>query len=185
VRGITGGNATVRGITGGNATVRGITGGNATVRGITGGNDLSAYSSVAAGPVEWIVVDGTKATISVLGQIFATRPDLVASLAVGDYVVAAGNSGELADVYPAGQAYVPGVSPVRLRGVVSSVDSSRATLSVGSLAIDYASYLVSQPQFQPQVDDVVEVDGVQPAFGGSLLASLSDHAVVSGYQVTH
>jgi hypothetical protein len=72
-----------------------------------------------------------------------------------------------------------------LRGVVSSVDPSRATLSVGSLAIDYASYLVSQPQFQPQVDEVVDVDGVQPAFGGTLLARLPDQAVVSGYQVIH
>jgi hypothetical protein len=137
------------------------------------------------GPVEWVAVDGNSAKISVLGQVFATTPAVAASVAAGDYVVAAGNYGALAGVYPTGQAYIAGVSPVTLRGVVSSVDASQATMSVGSLAIDYVSYLIAQPQFQPQIDDVVEVNGVQPAVGSNLLAGLSDHAVVSGYQVTN
>ncbi len=75
-------------------------------------------------------------------------------------MVAAGNEGDLAAVYRTGQAYVAGVSPVTLRGVVGSVDLSRGTMSVGALAIDYTSYLVSQPQFQPELDEVIEVDGL-------------------------
>jgi len=98
-------------------------------------------------------------------------------------VVAVGDSGTLAGVYPTGQTYIAGVSPVTLRGAVSSVDSSRATMLVGATTIDYSSLLVSQPLFQPQVDEVIEIDGTQPALSGSVLAGLSDRALVSGYQV--
>jgi hypothetical protein len=158
------------------------------VRGINGAgapdaSDLEQYSSVAVGPVEWILFDGTNAKIGVLGQSFATTSDVARSVAVGDYVIAAGNEGDLAAVYQTGQTYRAGVSPVTLRGAVSSVDLSRGTMSVGALTIDYASYLVSEPQFQPQVDQLVEVDGLQPVGGSSLLAVPSDHAVVSEYQV--
>jgi hypothetical protein len=183
VRGISGG--AVRGISGG--AVRGISGG--AVRGISGGAvrgdgpDLAQYSSVAVGPVEWILLDGTNAKIGVLGQTFATTSDMTRSIAVGDYVIAGGNEGDMAAVYQTGQAYVAGVSPVALRGVVSSVDLSRGTMSVGGVAIDYTSYLAAEPQFQPQVNEVIEVDGLQPAAGSSLLAAPSDHAVVSEYQV--
>jgi hypothetical protein len=104
-------------------------------------------------------------------------------VAVGDYVVAVGDDGVLAGVFETAQTYLPGVSPVSLRGAVASVDTSRGTMSVGGLTIDYASYLVSDPQFQPHVDQVVEVDGVQPAASSSLLAFASDHAVVSEYQI--
>jgi hypothetical protein len=145
--------------------------------------DLTQYSSIAVGPVESVLVDGTDAKIGVLGQTFATTPEVARSVAVGDYVVAIGNDGAPVGVFETGQPYLPGVSPVSLRGAVSSVDPSRGTMSVGALTIDYASYLVSDPQFQPQVDQVVEVDGVQPAASSSLLAFASDHALVSEYQV--
>jgi len=171
----------VRGISGSNATVRGISGSNATVRGISDSD--ATYSSVAVGPVEWTSIDGAGAKISILGQTFATTPDVASSVAVGDYVVAVGDSGTLAGVYPTGQTYIAGVSPVTLRGAVSSVDSSRATMLVGATTIDYSSLLVSQPLFQPQVDEVIEIDGTQPALSGSVLAGLSDRALVSGYQV--
>jgi hypothetical protein len=145
--------------------------------------DLAQYSSIAVGPVEWVLVDGTNASIAVLGQTFATIPEVARSVAVGDYVVATGNAGDLAGVFEIGQAYLPGVSPVAVRGAVGSVDPSRGTMSVGALTINYASYLVSDPQFEPQVDQVVEVDGIQPAASSSLLAFSSDHAVVSEYQI--
>jgi hypothetical protein len=146
-------------------------------------SDLSQYSSVAVGPLEWVLLDGTSAKISVLGQVFSTTPEVAGSLAVGDYVLAAGNGDELAQVFETGQTYVPGVSPVELRGAVGSVDPSRGTMSVGAVTVDYAAYLVSEPQFQPQVDQLVEINGLQPAGGGSLLAYSSDHAVVGEYQI--
>jgi hypothetical protein len=191
VRGISGSNV-LRGISGSNV-VRGISGSNV-LRGISGSNvlrgsgdvpNLAEYSSVAIGPVESISVDGPNTKVSILGQTFATTPGVASNVAVGDYVVAVGNNGALAGIYPTGQSYVVGVSPVALRGVVSSVDATRATMSVGSTSIDYSSILASRPEFQPQVDEVVEVDGMQPALGGSLLAGLSDRALVSGYQVIH
>jgi len=104
-------------------------------------------------------------------------------VAVGDYVIAAGNDGKLGGAYQTGQAYIAGVSPVTLRGAVSSVDLSRGTMSVGGVTIDYTSYLVADPQFQPQVGQLIEIDGLQPAAGSTLLAASSDRAVVGAYQV--
>ena len=113
---------------------------------------------------------GVGTTFTVAGQTFRVAADQAADFAVGDYVVAgAARSDATAIVYHVGAPYVPGVSTVRAKGAVGSVDSATAKLAIGALTIDYAQQLSAEPAFSPAMGDVVEVAGIQPAFGSVLI----------------
>jgi len=163
----------LRGQTGSN--LRGQTGSN--LRGASG----AAFDSIAIGPVESITTtDGASVTITVLGQPYRTTPDVADSVAESEYVAVAGDAdGNLSLIYPVGSSYVPGVSPVVVRGAVTAVDASRAIVRVGGVAIDYSSHLVSDPSYAPEIGQSLEANGTQPLLGGSVLIGASDDAVVN------
>jgi hypothetical protein len=132
------------------------------------------------GPVESIDVgNGASSTITVLGQTYRTTPDVAASFAVGDYVVAGGSGGDLSLIYGTQADYVAGSSQVTVRGAITSVDVTRALLGIGDVTIDYSSHLTSNASYTPVVGDVVEVKGTQPLSRGIVLALPIDTAVVT------
>jgi hypothetical protein len=49
------------------------------------------------------------------------------------------------------------------------VDLATAKVAVGALTIDYTQQLSADPAFSPAMGDVVDVVGVQPAFGSVLI----------------
>jgi hypothetical protein len=174
-RGISGSNA--RGISGSNA--RGISGSNA--RGISGSNargssgsdgyEFGAGFGVAAmGALESISIEGSAGVLVIAGQSFSVARDEASLVTVGDYVVAAAaHAGSTAVVYHVNLPYVPGVSTVRVKGVVRSADVATGQLSVGSLAADYTPLLATSPTFSPAAGETIEAAGVQPALGGVLV----------------
>jgi hypothetical protein len=112
------------------------------------------------------------ATFEVAGQSFSVAAEQASEFAVGDYVVAgAVRSGAAALVYHVGAPYVPGVSAVRLRGAVQSVEMATGRLAVGALVVDHTYQLSIEPTFAPSVGDTIELQGVQPAPRGVLIAS--------------
>jgi hypothetical protein len=122
------------------------------------------------GVVDAIVFDQEGARIVVAGQQFGVSAEDVGLFSVGDYVVAGvPNLQTSAVVYHVGLPYVPGVSPVRVNGAVTAVDSAKGTLSIGSLALDYTPQLATTPLLEPQVGDSAQAIGVQPARGGVMV----------------
>jgi hypothetical protein len=114
----------------------------------------------------------------IAGQRFNLSADDAAALAVGDYVVAAALTSESAAVvYPVGVLYQPGVSAVRVKGSIESVDLSKGSLAVGGLSIDYTAHLAAGLMSPPVAGDVVEAVGVRPAAGGVLLIDSSGDGV--------
>jgi hypothetical protein len=180
VRGMSGSN--VRGMSGSN--VRGMSGSN--VRGMSGSNVLgmsgsnvrrmipetfgAGYAAAAMGPVSYIGAspDG-QATIAVAGVPFVANGD--EGFAVGDYVVVASTDGVRASVsYSLGQSYVAGVSPVRVKGVVSDVDAALGTLDIaGGLTVDYTAQLSARPTLAAGGGDTVVVAGVLPTGAAGVL----------------
>jgi hypothetical protein len=79
-------------------------------------------------------------------------------------------AGSAALVYHVGSPYVPGLSVVRLRGAVQSVDAATGRLSVGALVVDHTYQLSVEPTFAPSVGETIEVRGIQPAPKGVLIA---------------
>jgi hypothetical protein len=168
-RGITGSNA--RGITGSNA--RGITGSNA--RGITGSNSRfgTGFSVAAMGVLEAISAEKGSARLVVAGQVFGVPSGEAESFSVGDYLVAGAAPGAMAVVYHAGVPYVAGLSAVRVKASVGTVDPTTGRLTVGALTVDYTAQLSLDPALAPAAGDVVEVSGIQPVGAGALIVSSS------------
>jgi hypothetical protein len=186
VAGMTGSN--VAGMTGSNAA--GMTGSNEagmagrrnTARGMTGSNVLSSgrsssrfgsgFSFAAMGPLDAVSVKGKTAQLLVAGHAFYVSRDEATALSVGDYVIAgAASSSSLAIVYHVGASYVAGVSTVRVKAPVDSVDLRSGTLLVGSLTVDYTPQLAIQPTLSPFPGDIVEISGVQPLPSGAMIVS--------------
>jgi len=160
LRGITG--SGLRGITG--SGLRGITGSG--LRGITG----SGLRSAALGPVESLNAQSGVAVISVAGQIFIASSDDVSNLQVGDYVLAAGSGeGELSLLVGVDEPYVPGSSTIWVRGEVTSVSTELGRIGVGFASFDYTPVLATLPDLEPQLGSVIEVGGIQPVPGGTVL----------------
>ena len=66
--------------------------------------------------------------VVVLGQEFSVDGETAAGLAIGDYVVAlVFEAGEGAALQKISRPYVPGVSPVALKGVVAQADTTERT----------------------------------------------------------
>ncbi|MEO8466348.1 MAG: hypothetical protein ABI640_13470, partial [Gammaproteobacteria bacterium] len=162
--------ADVLGQTGSNG--RGQTGSNG--RGQTGSNGR-AVTSAAMGVVERLGATG----VVVLGQEFALDATNANGVAAGDYVLVTVDEGG-ATLQKIEDAYVPGVSPVVLVGVVNGVDVQTAKLIIGGVSVDYSSQLALNPGLLPTAGAIYETVGIQPAPGGVILAGLQyDGAVLS------
>jgi hypothetical protein len=173
VRGLSGGN--VRGLSGGN--VRGLSGGN--VRGLSGGN-LRGFELGAVGPIESIATSKNGATVVVLGQQFETSLTEANALSVGDYVLA-GVADEITTIALLGEIYIPGASPVLLKGEISATNRAIATVAVGGVLLDYSAVLSDQPDLIPAVGVGLEAQGVQPQPGSVVVLGatpLSDFTLV-------
>jgi hypothetical protein len=171
-RGMSGSNG--RGMSGSNG--RGMSGSN--VRGTAAevGGFGAGFVSAAMGAVDAIAVDGESAALTIAGQTFSVTSADASGISVGDYVVAGAiRTDAIALVYHVGLPYVPGVSQVRVKGALNSVDASRGKLNIGALVVDYTPYLAGQPKFTPVTGDVLEVTGVQPSVHGVLLAESASH----------
>src|SRR6185436_18299928 len=106
-----------------------------------------------------------------------SRADFPA-LGVGDYVVAGTTVlGDSAVVYHVGMPYVAGVSVVRVKSSVDSVDAAKGTVTAGALVIDYTPYLSTDPRLAPVAGETVEAVGTQPAPGGALVVSPSGDGI--------
>ncbi len=81
-------------------------------------------------------------------------------------------------VYHVGTSYVPGVSLLKIKNVVTNVDSVIGTVSVGTAAVDYTPLLSSDPQLAPQVAQTLEVVGIQPLAKGVVIARPDESAAV-------
>jgi hypothetical protein len=173
-RGMSGSNG--RGMSGSNG--RGMSGSDG--RGMSGSNGRSVsthtegfgagFLVAAMGVVEAISADASGTNVAVAGQTFSVAAEDVSILSVGDYVVAGTVAKDSpAIIYHVGLPYVAGVSQVRIKGALSSVDPAAGKLQVGALTIDYTPSLSANPSFAAEVGKSVEVAGVQPSAGGVLL----------------
>ena len=110
--------------------------------------------------------------LTVLGQVYRTTAQTAGSVAVGDYVIAAGdNAGNLGVLYPLDASYVAGASPVSVVGLVSGADPAVGNLTIGGAVIDYSAYLATDPGYTPAADTILQARGTQPVPGGQIIIS--------------
>ena len=173
LQGIHGGDRNLQGIHGGDRNLQGIHGGDRNLQGIHGGDRL-LFDSIAMGPVESLAYSADVTELTVLGQTFRSRATL-GGITVGDYVVVAGTTQELAVLSRINSPYVAGASPIAVRGSISEVDLSVAELAIGGLSLDYSRALTSSPDFRPNVGSVVQFVGLQPALGGVAILTNSNN----------
>jgi hypothetical protein len=134
----------------------------------------SIFETVAVGPIEQIVEGAGTPGVVVLGSFYAVDQTQQATLDIGTYVLAAATDamGLSSIVLPIDEPYVAGASPVWLRNVVASTDSASGTTVVGSATVDYSAQLSSDASFLPVVGTTVEIFGIQPVEGGSVLMGI-------------
>ena len=70
------------------------------------------------------------------------------------------------------ESYVPGATSIYLRGRVTKVDSSIGVATVSSMRIDFTPAMAKSEFVGVNVGDIVEVFGMQPVIGGSLIATI-------------
>jgi hypothetical protein len=187
-QGFSGSNADTQGFSGSNA--QGFSGSNASMRGFSGSNEqgfsgsntasrfAGAFPLAAMGAVDAVLQDGDSATLTVAGQVFRVAREEAATYRQGDYVVAGSTAvGALAVVYHVGMPYIPGVSAVRLKAPVGSVDVSRGSITAGALVIDYTPHLSVAPTFTPAAGETVQAVGTQPVPRGALVVSPSGYGI--------
>ena len=147
----------------------------------TGSNGRAVVTSAAMGAIERVDSSGQSTIVVVLGQEFAVDATNAGVVAVGDYVlVATGDNESGTTLQKVDEAYIAGVSPVILVGVVDGIDVQTARLTIGGASVDYSSQLSLNPDLLPASGAVYETVGIQPAPGGAILAGLQyDGALVS------
>jgi hypothetical protein len=133
--------------------------------------DLSATVAdvVAVGPLEFVDAD----SITVLGRSYHVRD--TSTLKTGDKVAVHGAlqpEGSVANAWaePLGD-YVAGSDRVYEAGVVTSINETFGSFSIGESKVDYTEAL-SDPEYSaPNRGDVVAVSGIQPEAGGVVLGT--------------
>jgi hypothetical protein len=164
--GMTGSN--LAGMTGSN--LAGMTGSNLARCGRTSARFADGFAVAAMGSVDAVSSSQEGTRIVVAGQSFGISSSDVDLFHIGDYVVAASPRVDSpAVVYHVGVPYVAGVSPVRVKGAVTAVDSGKGALSISNLTLDYTPQLAAAPLLQPQIGDTVQAVGVQPAAEGIMV----------------
>ena len=110
--------------------------------------------------------------MTVAGQTFSVTVTDISSLQIGSYVVVGtGLDGAPTTVAALPQAYVPGASVVRIKGLVRSVSSESAVAWVEGVALDYSAALASDPRISLRAGSMIEFSGIQPAPGGLVLVA--------------
>ena len=126
------------------------------------------------GVIDSVALDAGTAKVAVAGQTFNLSAGEASEFAVGDYVVAgAEDVAAQAILYHVGLPYVAGVSAVRIKAPVDSVDLAIGQLNVGTLTVDYTAHLAVDPTISPTAGQSIEAVGVQPTVGGVLLVGSS------------
>jgi hypothetical protein len=187
-QGFSGSNATVQGFSGSNE--QGFSGSNASMRGFSGSNEhgfsgsnsatrfATGFRLAAMGAVDAVFEDRDSATLMVAGQSFRVAPEDAFAFRMGDYVVAGSTAADtLAVVYHVGMPYIPGVSAVRVKAPVGSVDAARGSVTAGALLIDYTAYLSVDPNLEPVPGQTVHVAGTQPVPRGALVVNPSGFGI--------
>jgi hypothetical protein len=132
------------------------------------------------GPIEEIDVAGNAATVTVVGQRYDTTVEVAQLVAEGDYVVAGRSSDGSVTLHAVGVAYVPGVSPIGVKGEIGAVDTSLATVMIGGARLDYSAELATIPDYVPVPGQTLEVTGIQPLPQGTVIVGLkNDSALVA------
>jgi hypothetical protein len=127
------------------------------------------------GPV--YTADATNGAVVVAGQTFAV--DSWNGVAPGSYVLVGVVEGFRAEMFYITEQYVPGVSVIHIKGVITELDSSRGIASVGQAMVDYTALLAANPNLTLSIGAKVSFFGTQPTPGGVLIATpLNDQAVV-------
>jgi hypothetical protein len=187
-QGFSGSNATLQEFSGSNE--QGFSGSNASMRGFSGSNEhgfsgsnsagrfATGFRLAAMGVVDAVFEDRDSATLTVAGQSFSVAREDVFAFRLGDYVVAGSTAADaLAVVYHVGMPYVPGVSAVRVKAPVDSVDTARGSVTAGALLIDYTAHLSVDPNLEPLPGQTVHVAGTQPAPRGALVVNPSGYGI--------
>ena len=124
---------------------------------------------IAVGPLEFMDAD----SITVLGRSYHVGD--TASLETGKKVAVHGNlqpEGSVANAWaePLGD-YVAGSDRVYETGVVTSVNQTFGSLSIGESKVDYTEAMSDPGASAPNAGDIVAVSGIQPETGGVVLGS--------------
>ena len=127
---------------------------------------------LVVGPIEQ--VKSLSGFITVLGR--SVQTDLAGKLAVGQIVevygtLAADGTISNTSVKPKGE-YIPGASTVLTKGVVTATHPAVGTLSIGSALVDYTALLSDRDVSAVAVGDTVEIAGIQPVAGGTIIANI-------------
>jgi hypothetical protein len=127
---------------------------------------------LVVGPVE--NVKALSGVVTVLGRDVATN--LASQLAVGEIVEVYGtlsSDGSIANAkVKAKGEYIPGVSVVMTKGVVTATHPSIGTLSIGSALVDYTALLSDRDLSAVTVGETLEVAGIQPMAHGTIVANI-------------
>ena len=103
-------------------------------------------TTILFGPIERINVE--RSVVESLGQIILVSTEMLSTLSIGDLVSVEGSvvgPGLLyADsVTVSSERYVAGATEVFVTGILSSIDASTGTATLGTLSVDYTSSLAS------------------------------------------
>jgi hypothetical protein len=58
-----------------------------------------------------------------------------------------------------------------LTGTISTANTAVGQLTIGGAILDYAAYLATDADYAPALGELVEVIGVQPAPGGTIVVA--------------
>ncbi len=141
-----------------------------------GGDKGALRHALTVGAVE--SVDGSAKTFKVLGQSYKAvgSIDSIFALAESQQTIAvigdAKSPGGLTpkSVLRLHGTYIPGSTKVMLKGKVASVNTATGTLMIGRQLVDFTAALSGGSRV-PAAGETVAVMGIQPAFGGVILAS--------------
>ncbi len=153
------------------SSVDGIHG--SSVEGIHGSSVDGIHGSSTAilfGPIERIMVE--RSVVESLGQSILVSTEMLNQLSVGDLVSVEGSivgPGLLyADsVTVSSEQYVAGATEVFVTGILSSIDASTGTATLGTLRVDYTSSLASG---RTSAGVVWSFRGTQPSSQGVMLS---------------
>ncbi len=132
-------------------------------------SDEFAGHHVLTGPVD--SVDRDNGMFSSLGQTVFAGDDMLADLAVGDYIAVYGTVSGPGFLYADSlgrlpHTYVDGASEVFLVGLPTSFDTGSASVEIGGIRIDYSASLSNGDH--PSAG-IVGFRGIRPNAGGDLI----------------
>ena len=143
------------------------------------GSDLEALGEVQSIDTAkgFLVVAGQRIAISRQTKFLIDQKEVdlakgFSAIRVGDDLAVTGElDAPATTINRLSESYVPGSTPVYVKGIVSAIDGLVGTAKIDTLTIDFTPAM-SSPAFQKlAVGDIVEVTGVRPQSNGKLLVS--------------